>query len=229
MGAPKKTKSRSRIKLPPKKKRSPEEEAAIAFGPDPVPGVTQEQEDEVRELASQAGVQRAVFTADDIEAQLNAVDELMIQGSRARQIARVLNQRWPTLSLQVIESRMQAVREQRRTERREELEELRHEARERIHNLRRWALTQTPIDAETVLRCESQLAKLDGLYMPKKVDVTAQHEHRHQHALVAVMASLGDDEVSRMLEEQREQEALAAAARRMLPQPELETRVSKTG
>lgn len=193
---------------PPTKNENPAKEAAIAHG---LPAVSPAVEAEVKRLSRQ--VRR--YVRADIEEQRAAVERLMVEGALLRQITRVLRNRWPNITHRTVRLRMEQVRSLRKEDAKADRNERRQFMIERLEAMRTRALAGQNPNYKAAIACEKEIAKLEGLYMPVKVDVSG--EVSHAHAMVNVIAGIDPELASELLEEAREEKRLAAAARELLP------------
>ena len=197
---------------PTKNKASlPAEEAAIAHGPAPLPDVSPRVEAEVARLSKQ--VRR--YVRRDILEQRAAVENLLIQGARARQIARILRSTWPNLSMRTVLLRIEQVNAERKAEYTFDRAKEREFAVDRLQALRQRALAGNKPDFKAAVACEKELSKLMGLYAPTKVEL--EGNMNHNHAMMSVIANMDSDLAQEMLEEARTNERLAARAKELLP------------
>lgn len=149
------------------------------------------------------------------ELQLHFVEELMIESTPLDTIARLGRERWAQLTKDRCRVYVKEIEQKWLDENSAASETHRRAMIERLHRLRRQAMGRNPIDARTVLECETLIAKLGGLMAPKQIEHSGKIQQ--QQALMAVVANLDPEQAREMLREQRETERLAEAARTMLP------------
>lgn len=190
---------------------SPAEEAAIAHGPDPLPDVSPRVEAEVKRLSKT--IRR--YVRRDILEQRAAVERLLIEGAKARQITRILRAQWPLITARTVELRISQVEAERRAEYTFDRAKEREFAVERLQAMRQRALAGQRPDYKAAVACEKEIAKILGLYAPTKVDVSG--ELNHSHAMMSVIANMDPELAAEMLQEAKEEKRLAAKARELLP------------
>lgn len=193
------------------KPQDPVADARVAFGPDPLPNVSPRVEAEVARLSKQV----RLYVRRDIEEQKEAVERLMVEGAYYRQIVRILRQRWPNISRSTVTLRINQVNALRAAERKATREELRDHAVERLQMMRQRALAGNNPNFKAAIACEKEIAKIQGLYAPTKVEVDG--DMRHSHAMLSVIANMDPELAGNLLEEAREEKRLAAKARELLP------------
>ena len=193
------------------KPSTPADEARIAHGPAPLPDVSPRVEAEV------ARISRTIrrYVRRDILEQRAAVERLMVEGAKARQIARILRQQWPNITMRTVQLRIDQVNAERKAEYTFDRAKEREYAVERLQQVRQRALAGNNPDFKAAVACEKEIAKLMGLYAPTKVEVEGNMSHTH--AMMSVIANMDSDLAQEMLEEARQNERLAARAKELLP------------
>jgi hypothetical protein len=204
---------------PPGKTKYEEPAPAPVFDPDAV-ALVRKRDPNALEL----------WTEEERALQEDELERLMIQGARIRDIFRIMttsvgNQapRWPALTMTTLNTRLQTVLERRRTEYRATTDQMRWEQYDRLQEYRRLAMGMTPPDIRAAVIVEKQISTLFGLCAPKKVDVNI--EGNVNETLTAVIADLDPEQVEELLSKQREEERLAAVARKHLPQSIIDVEV----
>jgi hypothetical protein len=198
------------------KPHDPAVEARIAHGPDPLPNVSPQVEAEVARLSRQ--VRR--YVRRDIEEQRAAVERLMVEGAKCRQITRILRTQWPNITHRTVALRMDQVNKLRAAEAKDDRVQARAFMVERLEALRTRALTGTRPDYKAAIAAEKEISKLLGLYAPTKVDITG--DVNHSLAMVSVITNMDPDLASEILQEARTTERLANRARELLPAIDVE-------
>lgn len=191
--------------------KNPAEEARIAHGPDPIPGVSPQVEAEVARLSRT--IRR--YVRRDIEEQRAAVERLMVEGAKHRQITRILRQQWPNITHRTVALRMAQVNELRKAEAKNDRVTMRAYMVERLEAMRTRALAGANPNFKAAIACEKEIAKLEGLYAPTKVEIDGNMSHTH--AMMSVIANMDSDLAQEMLEEARRTERLAKQAEELLP------------
>ena len=184
-------------------------------------------EREVRALVNASPIVR--YTRGEVERQENAVEDLMVHGMLPHQVRRILKGdpskgiigQWPKITQKRVDILCDRVRERWQKERAKTRDSDREAAIRRIARFRQWASGEQNSDGTwkvkpnhaALVAYERILMDLQGTREAIKVDVDV----RYTEAMLGVVARLEGDEGSKLLEEAREQERLANAARRLLP------------
>lgn len=187
---------------------SPVKDAQVAHG---LPDVTPAVEREVARLSRT--IRR--YVRRDIEEQRAAVERLMVEGAKHRQITRILRQQWPNITHRTVALRMAQVNELRKAEAKNDRVTMRAYMVERLEAMRTRALAGANPNFKAAIACEKEIAKLEGLYAPTKVEIDGNMSHTH--AMMSVIANMDSDLAQEMLEEARRTERLAKQAEELLP------------
>lgn len=178
---------------------------------------------------------RIRYTREEVAAQTRRVEELLFQGATERQIHRLLTTpnpatpgrppEFPNLSLRKVKQRVVEVSKLWQSEERDGRDGIRMKrfaTIRRLHEIRRQALAgergangvfvREP-DLALALRVEQQIIRLEGTAAPQEIEVT----NKVSSTMINVISNLDDETAKAMLEEAMEEEALAGAARRLLP------------
>lgn len=191
--------------------------ADIAHGPEPIPGVSEEVELEVAQLAKPV----IRYTLEETKRQELYVQDLLINGADYRTITRLCRGQWPKFTARRTEVLVRRVRGWWKDERKD-VPEARDEAIKRIHRMRQWALGEqgpdgkwkTKPDLKALARFEALLMKIQGTeHQPAKIEV---HQTFNQ-AMAQTIVEMSPEMAEQLLAEARETEKLAQMARELLP------------
>lgn len=177
-------------------------------------------EREVEVLAADSAPVR--YARQEVRQQEEDVEQLLKNGSPPSQMCRILRERWPRMSKSRVYMLVARVKDRWREESAKTREMDREAAIRRIHTYRMHAAGE--FDARTgkwirqpnhqaLAKWERLLMDLQGTREAIKIDVGVVYTQ----AMLQVVARLDGEQASDLLEEAREQERLAEAARTLLP------------